>query len=142
MSSKDHIAQEISRMMPKIARHVTLGFTQVFHLTPPQVFTLILVGEMQQCSFSDLSHALRVSAPTVTGIIDRLEKAGYVKRVPSQEDRRVINIQLTKLGHKFEKEIQVHIRKQWRVLLEKLSQKESESYLSIVKKIYARLDQE
>ena len=98
MDRIDQIAEEISLIMPQIARHVALGFSQVFQMTPPQIFTIMALQEKEGCSFSDLNQILHVSAPTVTGIIDRLEKIGYVKRIHSKEDRRVINIELTEKG--------------------------------------------
>ena len=121
MNRIDEIAEEISMIMPRIARHVTMGITQVFQLTPPQVFTIMVLQERESCSFSDLSQMLKVSAPTVTGIIDRLEKAEYVLRVPSKEDRRVIHIELTAKGDKFGKQIRQHVKEKWAQMLSKVS---------------------
>ncbi len=135
MNRKDQIAEAISTIMPKIARHITLGMAQVFHLTPPQVFTILLIGSQPACRACDLSQALRVSAPTVTGIIDRLERAGYVKRVPSKTDRRVIHIELTQTGMKFDRQIRNHVKKQWRLLLDKLSDRDCEAYLDIMERL-------
>ena len=38
--------------------------------------------------------------PTVTGLIDRLEKLGYVKRSDHPNDRRVYLVRLTEKGNK------------------------------------------
>jgi DNA-binding MarR family transcriptional regulator len=38
--------------------------------------------------------------PDVTRLVDRLERAGWVKRRRSEEDRRVVNIEITKSGLK------------------------------------------
>jgi len=80
-----------------------------------------------------------VSAPTVTGIVDRLEKGGYARRVPNKEDRRVINIELTDNGLKFEKQIRTHIQKKWAQMLSKLSKADCENYLKVLKKIQNQL---
>jgi len=47
------------------------------------------------CSPGDLGRATGLTSGSVTALIDRLEKAGYVKREPDQEDRRkqIVRIQ-------------------------------------------------
>lgn len=47
---------------------------------------------------SDIAALINRTKPTVTVMVDRLEKAGYVKRIPSQEDSRVIIVATTAKG--------------------------------------------
>ena len=47
-----------------------------------------------------LSDELMVSAPVITGIVDRLESKGLVKRGGSSVDRRRTEIALTDVGNK------------------------------------------
>jgi len=44
-----------------------------------------------------VEHVGRVKS-TVTGMINTLEKHGYIRKTPSQEDARVIFVELTKKG--------------------------------------------
>jgi len=44
---------------------------------------------------SDISEKLGLSNSTVSGIIDRLEQRDIVKRVRSEEDRRVVYVHLS-----------------------------------------------
>lgn len=44
-----------------------------------------------------VEHVGRVKS-TVTGMINTLERHGYVRKTPSQEDARVIDVELTKKG--------------------------------------------
>ena len=46
----------------------------------------------------DAAEAVDSSSASVTGLIDRLEKQGYVERRRSREDRRSIELGLTTLG--------------------------------------------
>jgi DNA-binding MarR family transcriptional regulator len=46
----------------------------------------------------DLSRLTFLSKAGITKMVDRLESDGYVVRRPSQEDRRVINAELTEEG--------------------------------------------
>lgn len=47
----------------------------------------------------DLAEAAQVSKQTVGSIVDRLERAGYVERVPDPTDARAKLVRLTALGH-------------------------------------------
>ena len=45
-----------------------------------------------------LAEMTGLTTGAITGVIDRLEKAGYAKRVPQPDDRRSILIELTQEG--------------------------------------------
>jgi DNA-binding MarR family transcriptional regulator len=64
-------------------------------LTGPQLFLLreLFLGEPR--TIGDLSKALELSNSTVTGIVDRLERAGLVERHRDEKDRRVVWIRPT-----------------------------------------------
>ena len=48
----------------------------------------------------ELADMLVVDRSNVTGLIDRMEKAGWVKRADDPSDRRVYRVQLTSAGRK------------------------------------------
>jgi DNA-binding MarR family transcriptional regulator len=64
-------------------------------LTGPQLFILreLFTGEPR--TIGDLSRAVELSNSTVTGIIDRLERANMVERHRDEKDRRVVWIRPT-----------------------------------------------
>ncbi|UII24483.1 MarR family transcriptional regulator [Fulvivirga maritima] len=51
-------------------------------------------------SQKELKEQLNLNSSTVTGIINRLEKRGYVARMPKSGDKRITHITLTALGIK------------------------------------------
>jgi len=57
--------------------------------------TLYHLGPLCQ---GELSHKLLKSTGNTTLVLDNLEKHGLVRRVRSEEDRRMIRIELTELG--------------------------------------------
>lgn len=64
-------------------------------LTMPQLLTLHeLARHHGPMSLSDLSHALNLANSTVSGIIDRLERAGHVRRRTDAEDQRIVRVEL------------------------------------------------
>jgi len=63
-------------------------------------------------TMSELSRRLLVTNGNITGVIDRLEKQGYVRRVVSKSDRRVQNIELLPTGSDLFKEV-ARSHEQW-----------------------------
>ncbi|HVR84171.1 MAG TPA: MarR family transcriptional regulator [Planctomycetota bacterium] len=51
-------------------------------------------------SMSELATMLRVRLSTMTGVIDQLERKGYVERIDHPEDRRSLHVRLTTEGRK------------------------------------------
>jgi DNA-binding MarR family transcriptional regulator len=67
-----------------------------YGLTPSQYNVLrILRGEGQPLPILEIASRTITVVPGITGLIDRLEKVGFVKRERCREDRRVIWVALT-----------------------------------------------
>ncbi len=87
----------------KIVRSLNLeskGIQKEYGLSITQ---LLCLGKLQstpdyQCSHKQMMDFLHLNSSTVTGIINRLEKRGYVIRVPSPIDKRSKIITLTAAG--------------------------------------------
>ena len=58
-------------------------------LTMQQLRVLVMVARAPSLTAHELAEKLAVSAPTVTGLIDRLAEKGLLGRVPDAADRRV-----------------------------------------------------
>jgi DNA-binding MarR family transcriptional regulator len=71
-----------------------------WNLTLPQFDVLAELARApeQGFTFVELSRLLLVTSGNLTGIIDRLEEDGLVKREPERTDRRVTRMRLTPLG--------------------------------------------
>ncbi|MBT2207442.1 MULTISPECIES: MarR family winged helix-turn-helix transcriptional regulator [Actinomadura] len=66
-------------------------------LTPQQAQLLTLVdpGEL---THGELAHRLNCDKTNVTGLVDRLERRGLVRRRPDPDDRRVTRVSLDDQG--------------------------------------------
>ena len=69
-----------------------------FDLSPIQCHVLHLIEPGRPLPMSRLAETLSCDASNVTGLVDRLESRGLVRRQPSPEDRRVKALQLTPRG--------------------------------------------
>jgi len=50
---------------------------------------------------AELADAAGVTRATMTGLIDTLERDGFVKRVPDTHDRRMMSVLITRAGERF-----------------------------------------
>jgi MarR family transcriptional regulator, organic hydroperoxide resistance regulator len=69
-----------------------------FQLSPAQCHLLHLMQPGQSVPMGRLADTLACDASNVTGLVDRLESRGIVRRRPSEEDRRVKALELTAVG--------------------------------------------
>lgn len=73
-------------------------------LTAPQWAILARLVEKDAQSPGAIGKSLHMDKPTTTGIVDRMEKKGLVKRTRNATDRRVVHVTLTAKGRNlFEK---------------------------------------
>jgi DNA-binding MarR family transcriptional regulator len=75
-----------------------------FDLAPQQMIALRMLGAGPR-KMSELAQALFCDNSNVTGIVDRLEERGLVRREPAEGDRRVKLLVLTEDGEAMRKEI-------------------------------------
>ena len=70
------------------------------NLTFPQYYALSLLSKKGFWKMSDLKEKLFITGAGATGIADHLVKKGLAKRTRSEQDRRVVNIEITDKGAK------------------------------------------
>ena len=68
------------------------------NLTIAQMRAMYAIAQSDRLSGRGLAHALRISPAAVVPLCDRLERDGYVIRVPDTVDRRVTWFELSKHG--------------------------------------------
>lgn len=129
------IAEEISRLVPKLIKGMRRGVASDFQLTPSQMTVLLEVFDRKASRVGELSNSMRVSAPTVSGLIDRLVRSGYLRRIHDKKDRRVVNVVLTNKGKSTVVSLLSEIKKRWHKILTRLTEEERENYLRILKRI-------
>ena len=72
--------------------------TRLAGLTPAQFYILTLLWEKDGWTFKDLATASQCTRATMTGIVDTLERKGWVLRQPNPADRRSLLVRLTEQG--------------------------------------------
>jgi DNA-binding MarR family transcriptional regulator len=135
MTDISQIAEEVTMIMPRISRRIVFDLLQEIDIPHAQLFVMNMLFHQGPCRTSDIIKELQVSAPTVTGILDRLEKSGYVRRVEDQNDRRAVMVELTGEGKKIALKLRNTIVARWSDILKKLPAEDAEKYLEILRKI-------
>lgn len=89
----------------KIVRSIDIESKKIqkeYGVSIPQVLCLSFLQESPnyQAAQGEIRKFLNLNSSTVSGIINRLEKKGYLARLPKSGDKRVVNIALTSAGDK------------------------------------------
>jgi len=99
MPTEDRLIFLISKVCQKLIINLQKAFSESgVEVTPIQVILLFFLQKNGGSSLTQISQGLMLENPTVTGLIDRLEKLGYVKRSDHPSDRRVYLVYLTEKG--------------------------------------------
>lgn len=91
------VANELRPVLLRLARELRKE-TEQMGVTSRQVTLLWLVREHPGLSLRELAAEERISAPALSGHVDRLEKAGLLERVRDESDRRRVGLTLTDEG--------------------------------------------
>jgi len=78
----------------------TTGFFMDLDLTMAQFRALVIIRKWGRMPGRELAGRLGVTPGTLVPLLDRLEEAGYLKRVPDKEDRRLTWLELTSKGNR------------------------------------------
>jgi DNA-binding MarR family transcriptional regulator len=138
-------ANEMSGVIPKLHAAFLRGQLQATMTSATsfqQIVILNLILGRTQCKMSEMAGTLSVTTSAVTGMVDRMVRAGLLKRVRDPADRRIINIRLTTKGKKTINTILKERQKLMTGIFKNFTPKERETYLNIMKKMYAILTKE
>jgi len=76
---------------------------QTFGVTGPQRFLLRMLGRFEVLGGGEMAELLALHPSTLTGMIDRLEKAGLLDRRPAPDDARRMVLTLSKQGRRHDR---------------------------------------
>ncbi|MAR99827.1 MAG: MarR family transcriptional regulator [Nitrosomonadales bacterium] len=74
-------------------------------ITYTQYLVLLVLWEQESTNVNKIAKTLQLDSPTVTPIIQKLEKMNLVKRERSKSDERIVIVSLTKNGIDLEHQV-------------------------------------
>lgn len=98
-----------------------------------------VLGALAECPrrMSDLAECAQTSQASLTGIVDRLEEHGLVRRTRSADDRRVVQVELTDEGQRISREAHTAMVTRLGQIIEPLTETERAEFLRLVRKLIA-----
>lgn len=96
--NSNELCDEVLISLRRIMRAVDLQSRQLVRshgLTGPQTYLLKTLMKMGETTISQLAETVNLSMPTVTDILNRLEKHKLVRRVASVADKRCVYVTVT-----------------------------------------------
>ena len=69
-----------------------------FGVTPGQYGVLKCLWDENGLTVKQLAERMYLDSSTITGLLDRMEQKGLIKRLPDASDRRALSVMLTPAG--------------------------------------------
>jgi MarR family transcriptional regulator for hemolysin len=91
-------------------------------------------------SQSELADRLAVEGATMVAMVDRLVKAGLVKREPSTADRRIKRVVLTEAGYRLFDAVKTEAEAVRKELLSKLDPKKLEAVTDVLESLQGMIE--
>ena len=133
MAIEDRLIFLISKVCQKLIINLQKAFSEGgVEVTPIQVMLLFFLQKNDGLSLTQISQGLMLENPTITGLIDRLEKSGYVKRSDHPNDRRIYLVYMTKKGNKVAGRALPIVKKLNKQIKEGYSKEEIESFKKVL----------
>jgi MarR family 2-MHQ and catechol resistance regulon transcriptional repressor len=122
-------------------RTADLLFDQIDRLLRPMGVSSaggLVLGQLRDhgaLSPSELGERLIVTRATVTGVVDSLERRGYVRRSPNPSDRRRVIVELTPRGLEVVGQVRTLIHRRERDWMAALTDEELDTFISLLQRI-------
>ncbi len=139
--STHEIADELRPALLRLARNLRRE-TEALGVTSHQVTLLWLVRSRPGLSLRELAVEEGISAPSLSGHVDRLEAAGLLRRVRSTDDRRRVGLELTREGQALLRRVRARRTTWLAARLALLSDEERERLDAALPTLYALLERE
>ena len=105
------VANELRPVLLRLSRELRKE-TEDLGVTSRQVTLLWLIRHHPGMSLRELAAEERISAPALSGHVDRLERAGLIERIRDDVDRRRVGLTLTVEGARLLKRVRAR-RTSW-----------------------------
>lgn len=142
---QEHVKQFLE-LVAAIGRRKTLRdpfshLVEKHGLGPAQVHAILWLRRDGSLGMGALAQRAGVNQKTVTGIVDRLERHGFVKRVRSVQDRRVVHVALAPKGVRLADQLESTLFTNTQTLLGMLDVRDRRDLFRILENVVATLDQ-
>ena len=118
---------------------------RAYQVTPVQSFALIYLHQQEgvsEVTQRDLERELRLKAPTVNGIVDRMAEKGLITRTTSRTDGRCRVLELSGKGREAVESFQTAARRSEELIRGELSDQEEQLLRDMLGRLIVNLENE
>lgn len=113
------------------------------HMKPRHIHVLDAIHEVQLrqgvCRVSDVSARLNITMPSITKLIQELERLEMLEKQADEQDRRVTLLCLTDAGEACVKRHVLDFHTEWAEALSDISEEQVESVINIIDRLQATM---
>lgn len=127
------------------SRYKTEKHLAEYGVTQPQSALLLVLHDSiksgEKINRKYLQEMMQLSGPTVTGLLDGLEKKDIIKRNINELDKRALDIVITPSGLELIDKIQSVMAEQEQVIVQGMSPDERKIFYELLKKAYSNVQE-
>jgi len=134
----------VSRATLAVTTELKKGFiTQgVSHVRPAYLGGLLCLWNEDNLKANELGKRAGLELSTMTGLLDRMERDGILKRTPDPNDRRANRIKLTQKGMDEQKPASNVVSNVLDIVFDDISDKDLETTKKVLRKVLANCNKE
>jgi DNA-binding MarR family transcriptional regulator len=103
------IVPALERATHAVALWIERAFADL-RLTQAEAHVLAYLADHAPCSINDLHHSFGHKRSTLTSLLDRLERRGWIRRTAHPTSRRLVQIELTDTGRPVAEQVHAAVR--------------------------------
>lgn len=124
----------LSKAYRKLMDHAVKDMKQ-YELSPSEFMVLEVLYTKGRIPLQQIGEKVLITSGSITYNIDKLEKKGFLKRVPCKEDRRVTYAEITASGTELFDRIFPQHANRIHMLTQGLSEAEKREIIALLKKL-------
>ncbi len=102
---------------------------------PWEIMTLMGLESHHTLRMKDIATMVGLAPSTITQMMDSLVERGYIERIPSDQDRRSINLVLTPTGKGIAQALKREAERVFERIMEEIGEAETTQLLTLIKKV-------
>ena len=110
-----------------------------YPLTHQQIIIIKLIGHSRELTISDICTEMSLTKGTVSGIVSRLEEAGYIEKFKKDDDKRNTYLKLSKKGYEFALTCKDAMRKSFDDIFKEFTDEEMENISIELRKLLSKI---
>ncbi|KAA3615321.1 MAG: MarR family transcriptional regulator [Calditrichaeota bacterium] len=142
MLKKEEPLDQLVRVFPGIMHHfhnLSSAVSRMHDLTVAQYRLIQILSQKDQCTINELAMELGIAQSSASEQITRMVNAGLLRRIPSENDRRINYIALTNNSKDILLERAEATRNHIKHILDQLSKKQQHDFVTAFEKISSLL---